>query len=111
GLSPTASYVLAIERSFRADRSGDVFVVLKPGWMWSYGSERGTTHGQPNDDDTRVPLAPWGSGVLPGFWNGKASPLSIARTVGALDGFEAGEPDAAILEPVLGRPSGTKKVE
>jgi predicted AlkP superfamily pyrophosphatase or phosphodiesterase len=111
GLPATAPYALAIERSFRADRSGDIFVVLAPGWMWSYGSERGTTHGQPNDDDTRVPLAVWGPSVLHGSWNGKVSPLSIARTVATLYGFEAGEPDAAILEPVLGRPSGTKKTE
>ena len=79
--------------------------------MWSYGTERGTTHGQPNDDDTRIPLAAWGAGVLPGSWNPKVSPLSIARTIAALYGFEAGEPDAAVLEPVLGRASGTKKAE
>jgi len=111
GLPATAPYALAIERSFRADRSGEVFLVLKPGWMWSYGTERGTTHGQPNDDDTRVPLAAWGPGVLAGSWNPKVSPLSIARTVAALYGFEAGDSDAAVLEPVLGRASGTKKAE
>ncbi len=110
GLPATAPNALAIERSFRADRSGDVFIVLKPGWMWSYGREVGTTHGQPNDDDTRVPLLAWGPGVRAGSWTPKVSPLSIARTVGALFGFEAGEPDAEILEPVFGRAFGSKKV-
>ncbi len=111
GLPATAPYALAIERSFRADRSGDVLAILKPGWMWSYGKEAGTTHGQPADDDARVPLAAFGPGVRAGSWSVKASPLSIARTVAALYGFEAGEPDAEVLEPVLGRDMGTKTLE
>jgi hypothetical protein len=110
GLPASAPNGLAIERSFRADRSGDVFIVLKPGWMWSYGRETGTTHGQPVDDDTRIPLLAWGPGVRPGSYGEKAAPVSIARTVAELFGFEAGEPDAPILAPVLGRDSGTKKL-
>ncbi|HTD51784.1 MAG TPA: alkaline phosphatase family protein, partial [Thermoanaerobaculia bacterium] len=111
GLPATAPFALAIERSFRADRSGDVCVVLKPGWMWSDERQRGTTHGQPHDDDTRVPLLAWGPGVLHGSWAPKVSPISIARTIADLFGFEAGEPDAEVLEPVLGRPIGTKRIE
>jgi arylsulfatase A-like enzyme len=110
GLPATAPHALAITRSFRADRSGDVTVVLKPGWMWSYGRDKGTTHGQPNDDDARVPLLAWGAGVRAGTWGARVSPLSIARTVGALFGFEAGEPDADVLEPVLGRAPGVKRL-
>lgn len=109
GLPAIAPHALAIARSFRADRSGDVFVILKPGWMWSYGREAGTTHGQPNDDDTRVPLLVWGPGVKAGSWGPKVSPISIARSVAALFGFEAGEPDAEVLDPVLGRAIGTAK--
>ncbi len=111
GLPATAPFSLAIERSFRADRSGDIFAVLKPGWMWSFGKEAGTTHGQPYDDDARVPLLVWGAGVRAGSSDAKVSPLSIARTVGALFGFEVGEPDAEVLEPVLGREMGTKQLE
>ncbi|MDQ2980081.1 MAG: alkaline phosphatase family protein [Acidobacteriota bacterium] len=110
GLPATAPHALAIARSFQADRSGDVTVILKPGWMWSYGNAKGTTHGQPNDDDTRVPLLAWGAGVRQGVWSGRVSPLSIARTVGALFGFEAGEPDSDVLEPVLGRAPGVKRL-
>ena len=109
GLPASAPHGLAIERSFRADRSGDVFATLKPGWMWSYGRETGTTHGQPNDDDARVPLAAWGPGIRAGSYGGHVSPISIAKTVAALFGFEAGEPDAEVLLPVLGRESGVKK--
>ena len=106
GLPPDAPHALAVARSFRADRSGDIFVLLKPGWMWSYGKESGTTHGQPNDDDTRVPLAVFGPGVAAGSYDTPTSPLAIARTIAALFGFEAGEPDVAPLQPALGAAAG-----
>jgi arylsulfatase A-like enzyme len=108
GLPAGAPHALAVERSFRADRSGDVFVILKPGWI--FRGATGTTHGQPREEDARVPLLAWGAGVRPGTWDIRVSPLSIARTVAALFGFEAGAPDAEVLEPVLGREIGTKKV-
>ena len=105
GLPAEAPHALEVARSFRADRSGDIFVILEPGWMWSYGEEKGTTHGQPNDDDARVPLAAWGPGVAAGSYDTPTCPLAIARTVAALYGFEAGEPDVAPLQPVLGTAS------
>jgi hypothetical protein len=101
GLPASEPLGLAIERSFRADRSPDVLIFLKPGWI--FRKVPGSTHGQPTDDDARVPLLAWGSGVRAGSWDVRVSPLSIARTVGALYGFEAGTPDAEILAPVLGR--------
>ena len=103
GLPAGTPFALAIARSFRADRSGDVFVVLRPGWMWSYGKNAGTTHGQPGDDDSRVPLAIFGPGVVRGSFDLPVSPLSIARTIAALFGFEAGEPDAVVLDAVVGQ--------
>lgn len=106
GLPATEPLGLAIERSFRADRSADVLVFLKPGWI--FRSEPGSTHGQPTDDDVRVPLLAWGPGVRAGAWDLRVSPLSIARTVGALYGFEAGSPDAEVLAPVLGRSEETR---
>jgi Type I phosphodiesterase / nucleotide pyrophosphatase len=106
GLPATDPLALAIERSFRADRSADVVVYLKPGWI--FRKEPGSTHGEPTDDDSRVPLLAWGPGVLTGSWDLRASPLSIARTIGALYGFEAGEPDAEVLQPVLGRNEETR---
>ncbi len=109
GLRAAEPNGLAIERSFRGDRSGDLLVVLKPGWVWSNGKDKGTTHGQPYDDDARVPLLAWGPGVSPGVYGGRVSPISIARTVGALFGFDVGEPDADVLEPVLGRDAGVKR--
>jgi predicted AlkP superfamily pyrophosphatase or phosphodiesterase len=106
GLPKTA---LAVSRSFRADRSGDVFVLLKPGWMWSYGREAGTTHGQPVDEDRRVPIVAFGPGVAAGIYGGPAETVSVAKTLGALFGVNVGEPDAALLEPLLGRPPAIQK--
>jgi hypothetical protein len=101
GLPATEPLALPIARAFRADRSADVLVYLAPGWI--FRAEPGTTHGQPSDDDARVPLLAFGPGVRAGSWSIRVSPLSIARTVGAVFGFEAGAPDAEVLQPVLGR--------
>ncbi|HEY6066667.1 MAG TPA: alkaline phosphatase family protein, partial [Thermoanaerobaculia bacterium] len=106
GLPATEPLALAIARGFRADRSPDVAVYLKPGWI--FRTEPGATHGTPNDDDARVPLLAWGPGVRAGSWNIRVSPLSIARSVGAVFGFEAGEPDAEVLQAVLGRDEETR---
>lgn len=106
GLPATEPLALAIARSFRADRSADVVVYLSPGWIFRSGP--GSTHGEPGDDDARVPLLAWGPGVRAGSWNVRVSPLSIARSVGALFGFQAGAPDAEVLQPVLGRDEETR---
>jgi arylsulfatase A-like enzyme len=100
GLPATEPLALPIERAFRADRSPDVAVYLRPGWI--FRKEPGSTHGQPNDDDSRVPLLAWGPGVRVGSWEIRVSPLSIARTIAALYGFQAGAQDAEVLQPVLG---------
>jgi arylsulfatase A-like enzyme len=102
GLPADAPGGLAVTRSFRADRAGDVYAILKPGWIWFYEKDAGTTHGQPNEDDTHVPVAAWGAGVAAGRYDTPTSPLAIAKTVGALFGFEIGEPDVLPLAPVLG---------
>jgi hypothetical protein len=107
GLPASEPLALAISRSFRADRSADVIVYLLPGWI--FRKDTGSTHGQPNDEDSRVPLLAWGPGVRAGSWAIRVSPLSIARTIGALYGFEAGAPDAEVLQPVLGRDEETRK--
>ena len=101
GLPATEPLALPIARAFRADRSADVLVYLAPGWI--FRAEPGTTHGQPSDDDARVPLLAFGPGVRAGSWSIRVSPLSIAKTVGALFGFEAGAADVEVLQPVLGR--------
>lgn len=83
----------AMRLSFRADRSGDVLVTLKPGYIWK--SSDAATHGQPIPDDQRVPVILWGKGIKHGdepCRAGAASPLDLARTLGKLAGVDAGGP-------------------
>jgi predicted AlkP superfamily pyrophosphatase or phosphodiesterase len=75
--------------SWRSDRSGDVLIALRPGWIWMWGSNS-TTHGQPVENDMHVPLMFWGTGVKPGTYEIDASPLDLARTIGTVFGVDAG---------------------
>jgi Type I phosphodiesterase / nucleotide pyrophosphatase len=82
----------AVRNSFRADRSGDVIIALKAGYIWDYDG-KGTTHGQPVRDDQRVPVMLWGAGIVHGdeaCAASAASPLDLARTLGKLVGLDAG---------------------
>ena len=81
----------AMRLSFRADRSGDVLITLKPGYIWT--SSVAATHGQPVPDDQRVPVILWGKGIVHGdepCRTRESSPLDIARTLGAILGVDAG---------------------
>jgi hypothetical protein len=71
-------------RSFRADRCGDVEVVVKPYWIvWTL---TGTTHGSPHAYDTHVPLMLYGAGVRPGVHpepvRPEAAATLLARALG-----------------------------
>lgn len=86
----------AVRQSFRSDRSGDVFITLKPGYIWS-SSDTGTTHGQPVEADQHVPLLLWGAGITPGTYDDAVAPTFIARTLGSLVGVEAGDGTTTVL--------------
>ena len=87
---------MAVRRSFRADRSGDVLMNLKSGYIWNV-SGTGTTHGQAIEIDQHVPLMFWGRDITPGHYDERASPTDIARTIGELLGFRAGGDDTRVL--------------
>src|SRR5262249_14886848 len=74
----------ASRQSSRADRSGDVLVTLKPGYIWTWGDDRGTTHGQPVEADQHVPLMLWGSGITPGSYDDEAAPTDLAKSLGKI---------------------------
>jgi arylsulfatase A-like enzyme len=86
----------AVRASFRADRSGDLIVVLKKNWIWSYGSVN-TTHGQPLPDDQHVPVMFWGLSINSGRYEDQVSPTDIARTISDILGFQAAAGDASVL--------------
>jgi predicted AlkP superfamily pyrophosphatase or phosphodiesterase len=52
-------------RGYHAKRSGDLVVMLEPGWFES-GRIQGTTHGSPYNYDTHVPIIFYGHGIKHG---------------------------------------------
>lgn len=63
-------------------RSGDIQVVLKPGYMG--GSGKGTTHGLWNPYDAHIPLLWYGWGIEQGKTNRETYMTDIAATLAAL---------------------------
>jgi len=88
----------AVRLSFRADRSGDVLLTLKPGYIWNYSDPpNGTTHGQPVEADQHVPLMLWGAGVRAGAFDDAVAPTFLAKTLGHLLGVDAGGAETRVL--------------
>lgn len=95
--NPNASRIEQLTRaSYRSDRSGDVLMALRPGWIWMWGSNS-TTHGQPVEADMHVPLLLWGAGIERGTYDVEASSLDLAATLGALVGVRAGGRTSRVL--------------
>jgi hypothetical protein len=86
----------ALRLSFRADRSGDVLVALKAGYIWNY-TGTGTTHGQPVEDDQHVPLLLFGRGVKKGTYDDAVAPTFLAKSIGATMSVDAGGADTEVL--------------
>lgn len=108
GRMPAGPVARRVTNGFFARRSGDVSIITKPLYFFSEG-DVATTHGSPYNYDTHVPIILFGSGVLPGRYNGACSPSDIAPTLAALLAIE---PPAnrtgrvlveALAEPVQGR--------
>jgi predicted AlkP superfamily pyrophosphatase or phosphodiesterase len=73
----------SVIRGYHPKRSGDVVVVLEPGWFES-GSIQGTTHGSPYTYDTNVPMVFYGKGIKKGV-SVRYHPITdIAPTISAL---------------------------
>jgi hypothetical protein len=77
-----------VARSFRPERCGDVYVLLKPYHLPSAALGTGTTHGSPWAYDTHVPLVVYGAGVRPGVRHERVSPLSAAAILAKAAGVE-----------------------
>jgi predicted AlkP superfamily pyrophosphatase or phosphodiesterase len=72
-----------ITRGFHPSRSGDVVVVLEPGW-YGAGRTQGTTHGSPYSYDTHVPVLFYGAGIRKGSTARYCTVTDIAPTVSLL---------------------------
>lgn len=86
------------DRGFMYDRSGDVFIQLKSGWLDS-NYPTGTSHGSPYNYDTHVPLLFYGWGVPQGKSSERTVIPQIAPTISNMLDIElpSGSP-ADVLE-------------
>ncbi len=91
-----------LRHGFDVDRSGDIFVVLRPGYLPEPSDV--TTHGSPWPADAEVPLVLWGAGVRPGVVARPVRAVDLAPTLAALLGVQPsevldGEPLAEAMAP------------
>ena len=77
---------------FDAERSGDVFLVPRPGVLMHWDPGRGSHHGSHHDYDTRVPLVFWGEPFPAGRRERATTPYDLAPTLAELLGLRL--PDA-----------------
>jgi hypothetical protein len=88
GIPATDTTGQMVARSFRPERCGDVYVLLKPYYLPSAALGTGTTHGSPWEYDTHVPLVVYGTGVLPGVHKERVSPLAAATILSEAAGVK-----------------------
>jgi predicted AlkP superfamily pyrophosphatase or phosphodiesterase len=75
----------AFTLGFFAPRSGDVFVLPEPYYMFAAS---GTTHGTPYDYDNHVPIVFLGPGIKPGTYRHPVAVNDIAPTLSSILGVE-----------------------
>jgi predicted AlkP superfamily pyrophosphatase or phosphodiesterase len=87
-----------LQNGFNEQRSGDVSVLLRPGWIEFYGGTTGTTHGTPYSYDTHVPLLWYGWHIRSGS---SAAPVTITDIAPTLaDLLRISQPDEATGKPI-----------
>lgn len=73
-----------VQRGYNPQRSGDLGVILQPGWIEMGWQTTGTTHASPYNYDTRVPVVWYGRGIPAGRTSHKISVADIAPTLAML---------------------------
>ena len=94
---------------FMKSRSGDLFILPKPYWIWDYSapgqaSRGGTSHGTPYYYDQKVPVILMGYGIRAGEYFGAATPADIAPTLAVLCGITLATHDGRTLSEALEQP-------
>jgi predicted AlkP superfamily pyrophosphatase or phosphodiesterase len=94
---------------FMETRSGDLFIVPRPYWIWDYSaagkpSRGGTSHGTPYYYDQKVPVIFMGYGIRAGKYFGAVTPADIAPTLAALCGITLATRDGRTLSEALDQP-------
>ena len=63
----TDPFVRKYQNGFNPKKSGDILLVVKPGYQSGDGGRKGTGHGSPYNYDTQVPILFFGKGIDPGY--------------------------------------------
>lgn len=84
---------------FNYKRSGDIQVVLKPGHLYSWGNNTGSTHGSWHPYDSHIPLLWMGWGIQKGKSNKVRYMTDIAPTIAAILRIQM--PNGAIGQPII----------
>jgi hypothetical protein len=78
---PTDRIGSRILRSFNAQRSGDLEILLEPYWL---RQGAGTTHGTPYNYDAHIPLVLMGARIKPGEYTNHVALNDLAPTLATL---------------------------
>jgi predicted AlkP superfamily pyrophosphatase or phosphodiesterase len=85
GQAPPTGVGRRLPPAVHPQRSGDVLVVLRPGWLAGAAPiGTGTSHGAPWPYDTHVPLLACGAGFRPGLYLERTAPSQIAPSLAFL---------------------------
>jgi predicted AlkP superfamily pyrophosphatase or phosphodiesterase len=85
--STTEGLAALIKNGYHPKRSGDVAVIIEPGWL-QYSTRTGSSHGSAHAYDTHVPFLIYGPGVNQGSSHTRTYIKDIAPTVCALLGIQ-----------------------
>lgn len=89
-------YKSLIQNGYNHTLSGNICLVLKPGWM-DY-SDKGTTHGAAYNYDTHIPLLFYGKGIKKGFTYSYTTITQIAPTVSEM--IKVNQPNSTVAVPL-----------
>ena len=92
------SQLQLVQRGYMASRSGDIAIILQPGWI-EYKS-KGTTHGSGYPYDTHIPLIFYGWKIKPGCTYSSVSITDIAPTLAAF--LQIQPPSGCTGKPISG---------
>jgi hypothetical protein len=84
--------------SYHKDRSGDLIIVPREGWLLSSSV---TTHGTLHGYDQRVPVIVFGASVKAGAYTNPASPADLAPTLAHVAGVRIARTDGQPLSAAL----------
>ncbi|MBI4532809.1 MAG: alkaline phosphatase family protein [Candidatus Melainabacteria bacterium] len=103
---PSGPTVEAVKKNYYWGRSGELFVLTKPNYIF-ISEPNGTTHGSPYSYDSHVPFIMVGTGLRAGVYGSKCSPADIAPTIAAIVGIEPPELcEGRVLSEALGQVYG-----